>query len=63
MVGIFHVLALKRSLESPLCIFKPKDPVMFVVVSLVLIAVALIESRIPSSRASKVDPMVALRYE
>jgi predicted permease len=61
--GIAGGLALTRFLSSLLFGLKATDLATFSAVSLILIAVAVLASYIPARRATKIDPMVALRHE
>jgi len=61
--GLGGALGLTRFLSSLLYDVRPADPLTFGAVSLLLIAVALGASYIPARRATKLDPMVALRHE
>jgi ABC-type antimicrobial peptide transport system permease subunit len=63
ILGVSGGLAITRVLSSLLFEVKPADLPTYAAVSLLLATVALLASYIPASRATKVDPMVALRYE
>ena len=63
MVGAAGSWSLTRLLASLLYEVKPTDPVVFLAVAAVLAVVALGASLLPSRRATRIDPAVALRYE
>ena len=52
-----------RALTAMLFEVAPYDATTFVATALLLVAVALLATWVPARRATKVDPMVALRYE
>lgn len=63
VVGLLAALWIARLAEGILFNMSGRDPVVFVGATLTLAVVALAAGFIPAHRASKVDPMVALRYE
>jgi putative ABC transport system permease protein len=62
-LGTVAALLLSETMTRMLFSIKPTDPVTFVSVAGVLIAVALFASYLPARRATRVDPIVALRAE
>jgi putative ABC transport system permease protein len=62
-IGIGAAVGLTRVMEGLLFGVSATDPMTYIVISAVLGMVAVMASLIPARRASKVDPMIALRYE
>jgi ABC-type antimicrobial peptide transport system permease subunit len=61
--GLLGSLLLTRFLQTLLFDIKPTDPLTFGALTILLAGVALMASFIPARRASRIDPLIALRHE
>lgn len=62
-IGILGALALTRLMSSLLYEISPTDPLTFMSVAILLVFVALAACYVPARRATRIDPMVALRHD
>ncbi len=62
-IGVLGALALTRTIRALLFEVKPTDPATYGAVVIVFFAVSALASYVPARRVTKVDPVIALRYE
>jgi putative ABC transport system permease protein len=63
LLGLPLILLIARLLSSMLYNVKPFDPVTYITASLFLLAIALLSSYLPARRATRIEPVDALKYE
>jgi ABC-type antimicrobial peptide transport system permease subunit len=61
--GVFAALEASRLVSTFLFGLKPNDPMTIIIAGLLMLAAAALAGYVPARRASRVEPMVALRYE
>jgi putative ABC transport system permease protein len=61
--GLFGAATLSRLITSQLYEVSPTNPAIYLLLTLILLSVAILATCIPARRATKVDPILALRYE
>jgi putative ABC transport system permease protein len=62
-IGILVALVAQRAIASELYGVKPTDPITFAATALLMVSVAGLACWVPARRATKVDPLITLRYE
>jgi putative ABC transport system permease protein len=62
-IGFFGAMWLTEAMQSLLFGVSPNDPPTFAIVGVLMLVVVAAATYIPARRATKVDPIVALRYE
>jgi len=63
MIGLPAAIGLGRYVESQLFGLHPTDAITLAAATITLIAVAFLAGYIPAERATRIDPLIALRYE
>ena len=63
IAGVGAAFGLTRLMSGLLYGTSPQDPVIFAAIPLVLLIVAFVSCALPALRATRIDPVVALRYE
>lgn len=63
IIGLASAFVISRVLQSQLYGITARDPFTYVITAIILVAVTLLSCYVPARRATKIDPMEALRYE